>query len=447
MPPAPLPFARPEFGLNHVLTYGQSLATGWEGWPALSSTQPYDSLMLGASVRPAEEQAPHWRPVPPAEGAPGGSLLRPLVASVQAVPGGALLAPGQVARLPRGDVAMGETVLEGAVNFWRARMPRRPDRVLLASACGVGGRSLEQLSRGARPELFNRLRECVAAGRRAAAETGRSYGVVAVLFLQGENNALGINGATADAAEYAALLRRFHADLREDVIQGVAGQAVAPALFTYQTGGAYASDTLSVATAQLDYALATQGVFMVAPVYPLTDKGPHLDANGYRWLGAQFGKVMHRVLTLGEDWQPLHMRRATLSERSLLVEFHVPVPPLRFDRVLAGRRWAEYPDRGFTVVDDAGKVPIEAVALAGPDRVALTLARRPGPGATLRYGDRTGHLGRGSLHDSDPGEADDRYVYDPATGHDPAADIPELVGRRYSLVNWCVAGRVTVVGV
>lgn len=448
MPPAPLPvgspvFARPEFGLNHVLTYGQSLATGWEGWPALSTTQPYDSLMLGASVRPAEEQAPHWRPVP---GPPGAALLQPLVATVQAVPGGALLAPEQVARLPRGDVAMGETVLEGAVNFWRARMHRNPDRRLLASACGVGGRALEQLGRGARPELFNRLRECVAAGRRAAGESGRSYGVVALLFLQGEQNAAGINGALSGQAEYAALLRRFHLDLVQDVVQGAAGQALPPAMFTYQTGGAYASDTLSVAQAQLEFALAQPGVFMVGPVYPVTDKGAHLDANGYRWLGAQFGKVMHRVFDLGEAWRPLHLVRATLSERSVLAEFHVPAPPLRFGRVLAGRRWSDFADRGFTVSDAEGKVPVEAVRLAGPDRIAITLARRPGPGAELRYADRTGHLGRGSVHDSDPTEADDCYVYDPATGHDPAADIPELVGRRYGLANWCVAGRVRIGG-
>ena len=34
-------------------------------------------------------------------------------------------------------------------------------------------------------------------------------------------------------------------------------------------------------------ALADEGWFMVGPTYPVTAKGGHLDANGYRWLGAQ----------------------------------------------------------------------------------------------------------------------------------------------------------------
>jgi hypothetical protein len=437
--------ARPEFGLNHVLAYGQSLATGWEGWPALSTTQPFDSLMLGASVRPAEEQAPHWRPmVGPVA---GEGLLRPLVATVQAVPGGALLDPAQVAALPRGNVAMGETVLEGAINTWRGRMERRSDRVLLASACGVGGRSLEQLAKGARPELFNRLRECVAAGRQAAAAAGRSYGVVALLFLQGEHNAVGVSGAVAAKADYKALLRRFNADFLEDVVHGVAGQSTAPAVFTYQTGGGYASDTLDVAMAQLEVATEAPGVFMAGPVYPVSDKGGHLDANGYRWLGAQFGKVMHRVLSLGLPWMPLHPLRAVLHDRTVVARFHVPVPPLVFDRVLAARRWVEFADRGFAVVDADGPVPVEMVEIDGPYRVAITLARRPGAGAVLRYGDRTGHQGRGCLHDSDTAVADDCYLYDAATGHDPAADIPGLVGQRYRLANWCVAFRIVIQGV
>jgi hypothetical protein len=72
-------------------------------------------------------------------------------------------------------------------------------------------------------------------------------------------------------------------------------------MFMYQTGGAYASDDQAIAQAQLDTALRMPGCYMVAPSYPVTAKGGHLDANGYRWLGAQFGKVMHHVLTQRKD--------------------------------------------------------------------------------------------------------------------------------------------------
>ena len=148
---------------------------------------------------------------------------------------------------------------------------------------------------------------------------------------------------------------------------------------------------------------------------------------------------MHRVLSLGEDWKPLYPRWTALDGRSLLVHFHVPAPPLAWGRPFSGHTAVAPADRGFTVVDDGGVVPIEAVELAGARSVRLTLARPPGPEALLRYADRSRHGGRGALHDSDASIAEDRYAYDPGTGHYPSANVPELVGQPYPLMNWCVA--------
>jgi hypothetical protein len=428
--------ARPSFGVNHVLAYGQSLASGWEGWPALSLRPQFNSLMLGNSVRPVHENLPRWHPV-------GAEVFRPLVATVQDIPSGALLSPGEVAALPQGSLALGETVLEGAVNSWRARLETEPafatgHRALLASSCGVGGRTLEQLSRNAEPDLFNRLRDCAATARAAAAARGLTYGVVAMLFLQGEHNSWALNGGTADGETYCRLLQDFYRDFVTDIAMGVAAQAEVPAMFMYQTGGAYASDDQAIAQAQLDTALLMPGCYMVAPSYPVTAKGGHLDANGYRWLGAQFGKVMHQVLTLREDWMPLHPRHASLNGQSLVVEFHVPVAPLRWGRPFIDRQRVDIRDKGFAVVDSTGHVPLLSVEICGETRVEITLARPCVGGAVLRYAGREGHGGRGCLHDSDASVADDCYIYDDATGHDPSANIADLVGRPYPLMNWCV---------
>ncbi len=439
--PHGLRLAQPVGGLNHVIAYGQSLATGWEGWPALSLQPRGDSLMLGRSVRPDSESAPHFVPV-------GGGAPQPLAATVQDIATGALLNAAQVAALPPGSLALGETVLEGAVHAYRAGMlaeggAAAPPARVLASACGVGGRTLEALSRGARPELFNRLRQCVALGRQAAARDGQAYQVLALLLLQGEHNSWALNGGTADRAAYRTLLVRLYHDLVADLAQGIAGQDAPPALFTYQTGGAYASDELGVAMAQLDMVLGLPGCFMAAPVYPVTDKGGHLDANGYRWLGAQFGKVMHRVLTLGEAWRPLRPLAAVLRGQRVLARFAVPVPPLAWGRPFAGHRAVEVPDRGFTVTDAEGLVAVQEVALAGPDLVVVTLAWPPRGAATLRYADRR-HGGLGALHDSDATVAQDSYVFDKLAGHAATAELAELVGRPYPLANWCVAFNIPV---
>jgi len=431
---------QPMPGLNHVIAYGQSLSTGWEGWPALSLAPRGDSLMLGRSVRPASESEAAFVPV-------GDRSLHPLVATVQDNPAGVLLSKEQVAGLPEDSPALGETVLEGAVGAYRsallaARGAAMAPARLLASACGVGGCTLEALSRGARPELFNRLRDCVRLGKRAAAGGGQ-YQVLALLLLQGENNAWGLNGGTADRAAYRTLLVRLYHDMVTELAQGIAGQERPPALFTYQTGGAYASDELGVAMAQLDLALGLPGCFMAGPAYPVTDKGGHLDANGYRWLGAQFGKVMHRVLTLGEAWRPLYPLTAVRRERQVLARFTVPAPPLAWGRPFAGHRAIDVADRGFTVTDAEGGVPVRAVTLTGPDAVAVTLGRPPRGPATLRYADRR-HGGLGALRDSDATEAQDDYVFDRRTGHRASAEIPELVGRPYPLANWCVAFNIPV---
>ncbi len=434
--PRPTPTARPDRDINHVLAYGQSLSNGYEGWPALSQAQPHDSLMLGDSVRPLRDDSPDWQPT-------GAAAFRPLRATVQDIFTGALLTPAEVAALPRGSIAVGETVLEGALNTWRGRQLVGGAVIgrqrLLASSCGTGGRTLEALSQGASPELFNRLRGCIALARQTAAAAGLSYGVTALLLLQGEHNNWGLDGGTRDTAAYAALLRRFYADAA-----ALAGAAPPPAMFLYQTGGSYASPSQSVPQAQLDCALSLPGCYMVAPHYPVTEKGGHLDANGYRWLGAQFGKVLHRVLTLGEAWRPLHPLAAELAGQALLVRFHVPVPPLRWGRPLIGQAFGEPPRRGFSVVDGLGDVPIAGVELAGPDAVAISLGRAAAGAVTLRYADQTCG-GRGALHDSDPDMAADCYDYAAGTGHYPEANLPELVGRPYPLFNWCVAFAVPVV--
>ena len=431
-----LRLAQPAPGLNHVIAYGQSLSTGWEGWPALSLRPRGDSLMLGRSVRPVSEYAPRFEPM-------GGASLHPLVATVQDITTGALLTEGQVAGLPERSLALGETVLEAAVHSYRSdllaarRAAAEPAR-MLASACGVGGRTLEALSRGAQPELFNRLRDCAALARQCAAASGQRYQVLALLLLQGEHNAWALNGGTDDRASYRALLERLYRDMVAELAHGIAGQDLPPALFTYQTGGAYASDELGVAMAQVDAGLGLPGCFMVGPVYPVTDKGGHLDANGYRWLGAQFGKVMHRVLTLGEAWRPLHPRSAVVEGQTVRVRFAVPEPPLAWGRPFAGHQEVEVEDRGFTFIDADGVVPLREVVLTGPDSLALVLARPPRPPAALRYADRR-HGGLGALHDSDATVAQDLYVFDPLAGHAASAELPELVGRPYPLANWCVA--------
>ena len=408
--------------INHVIAYGQSLASGWEGWPPLSTKPRNDNLMLGASVRPSSESVPYWSPVGPA-------LFQPLIATAQNVHTGAILTPAEYQSLTEPDPTLGETILEGALNFWRARQlagshAQRFAHRLLASSCGVGGRTIEQLSRGATPNLFQRLTDCTSIARAVAAGQGLRYGVTALLFLQGEHNVHALNGGTADRAEYKRLLLRLHDDFAAEAAPGQPN----PPMFLYQTSSApYANDSNSIAQAQLEAALETPGIIMAAPSYPVTTKGGHLDANGYRWLGNQFGKILHRTLTLDQPFHPLHPTALRADGNTLTITFHVPAPPLRWGRPARDQTLWDAPDKGFSVTDPTGTIPIVAAEITTPTTVRLTLSRPPAANAILRYGDRN-HGGSGCLHDSDP---------EIALDHFQGPHIPEHDGRPYPLMNWC----------
>jgi hypothetical protein len=421
---APDGFARLDRDINHVIAYGQSLATGWEGRPLLSLRPRAGCLMLGQSVRGARESGATWVPVGER------AAFRPLVATLQDPQTGRLVLRGD----PVPGTVLGETVLEGAIGFWRERLGEQAGGRLLASACGVGGRALASLSRGAAPELFNRLRDCVRIARQTAQAEGASYGVAAVLVLQGESDVAG--GGVRERTGYRALLHR----LIDDIIAELADvQPVPPAVLLYQTGGSYAHDEMGVPQAQLDLALEHPGVVVAAPCYPYpsTERG-HLDGNGYRWLGLQFGKVLHRVVTERAAWLPLHPVGAVWDGTAVQVRFHVPAPPLAWGRPFMGMQRADIADRGFTLLDRSGALPLAEVALAGPDSVRLVPARAPlaGPLA-LRYADR-GKLGRGCLHDSDATVSDDVFVAHAPNATYAPEDAAALGGRPYRLANWCV---------
>lgn len=434
--------ARPVWTYSGVLSYGQSLSNGWEGWPSLSKTQPHDNLMVGTSVHPSSESSSTWA-------ATGTAAFNPLVATVHS--GGAVIADATVAAYSPGNVARGETVLEGALNMWRRQqlawrgLLSDSTRRLVGSACGVGGKSIEELSKGASPELFNRLRGAATAAQTLATAASGTYGVSAILWLQGEHNSAGWSG-TGDKDTYKSLCETLQQDVIADIATAIAGQSAPPAFFCYQVGGLYTSDTLelSIPQAQLECAQQFQDWYLVAPSYPVTDKAGHLDPNGYRWLGMQFGKVLHQVLDLGRGWLPLHPIQATWRGAEVLIDFHVPQPPLQFQNTYTVLTATDYTAKGFRVTDDDGSLTISSVEIVSDACVRLTVSRTLAANPFVWYGSKTTHNGNGNLCDSDATIASDVYEYASGTGQYAGADIVALKDNPYPLWNWCVLFRIAI---
>jgi len=442
---------QPVADFNTIIVYGQSLAMAQESWPALSTTQQFGNLMLGGDVRPTALDGAGWTQVSP-------TGLQPLVAKVRSGSTGAVLNSAAVAALTPGDAARGENPGVGMANLasWmiqRRTMIAADPFIVLCPA--VSGMTIEQLSKVNTQDGVDRYSRYTAgltqahAAATTGANAGKTHTVAAIVYMQGEYDYVtGLGSTKVTKAAYKAALAQMRLDMIADA-KAITGQTEDPIFILYQTGATYTSDAdsagapgLHVGMAQLEFALENPGkVAMAGPVYPVTDKGGHLDPNGSRWFGMQLGKVFHRTVVEGTRFRPLSPTKVEqVTALKIRVHFHVPCPPLVFDTPYVMTTATDYPAKGFRVTDTAGDVPITGVTITGGTMVDIALGRAI-DAATARvwYASKTITNGNGNLRDSDPFLARDLYEYTAGTGQYAAANIPALVGSPYPLWNWATA--------
>lgn len=430
----------PESRYNHIITFGQSLASSAEGWPALSTQPGYDNLMLGNSTRSATYSGDRFVPL-------GEAAFKPLRAVVQRqADARVILTPAEVAGLGRHAQEEGESVEIGALNMARRLylqhkgLDADPAQLFVASNAATSGRSISQLSKTGGTGEYRRVLQAVDQAWSLAQAEGAGYSVSAFFWLQGEFDYSHTNGGINDRERYKTLLRQLRDDLDADTARAIAGQTKMPAFFTYQTDAksSVKDGSLAIGMAQWELAREEPNWYLVGPVYPYVDKGTHLSPNGYRWFGQMLGKVYHRVVVERKNWQPLSPTGATFAGRDILIDFHVPHPPLAFDRPYLAHKAVQVEDQGFVVEDDQGRVALEKVALAAHSVVHLRAARELVGQPRIVYAGFTSG-GAGGLRDSDPTVADSHYEYLPEQGMWREANIPALVGKPYPLHNWSIA--------
>ena len=235
------------------------------------------------------------------------------------------------------------------------------------------------------------------------------------------------------------MLRQLRNDLNEDTAKAI-GQERMPAFISYQTDAktSVVDGNLDIGLAQWELAKEEPNWYLAGPVYPYVDKGTHLSANGYRWFGQMLGKVFHQVVVEQRGWQPLSPLHATVEGREILMDFHVPHPPLAFSEPYLGHKAQMIENYGFVITDDKGKVPVENIEAAADTVLRLVVGRDLVGIPTIRYASHaTG--GAGELHDSDPTVADANYEYLPEEGMPNEANIEALVDKPYPLYNWSIA--------
>lgn len=380
--PAPQAQGQP---YQHLILYGQSLATGQQSWPPISTNSLPNTFMLGQQV---------WSNL----GNPLGSSpppLNPLIANVAVVSAG-------MPRTSAGQITA-ECPLVGAANHIQLKTGGQSN--VIATSCGFPGRTIEELSKEYYAptnygDFSNALRHAYSACTNIAA----SIHCPAVFWMQGEYNYAGIGTGltpgskpTTDKNTYKALLITLKENLQSDITARYQ-QPDKPRFITYQVGAQYTQGTnVAIGMAQLEASNEHSDIVCAGPVYPVTDRGGHLDPNGYRWYGEMLGKVYYKTVVLHQNFkpfQPLQIAR-TSNPRVLQIKYLVPQLPL----VLETNLVPPVASYGFEVFNSGTKVTINTVAINGDTVVLTCAADLTGDLQVVYAGKNT--LGSGNLRDSD----------------------------------------------
>jgi hypothetical protein len=288
----------------------------------------------------------------------------------------------------------GETIASGLVDSLKASLDERFNTRFLFSFSGIGSKRLRDLDkdhdattdpRSLRPTPGGFYKTSIDDVKRAkvqAAAKGWTYGVAAITWMQGEkNDDQRLEDWSAPLAR-ATFLQSYAADLinlKNEYnidIQSITGQTTRIPMFSYQTRGSVSGQAQLLAS-DLD-----SEIFIVSPTYymysAINSVNPfnglwgywlHLNGDSERWLGAQFAKVMKRVLVNGENWKPLRPVKAwTSADRKMVyVRYSVPRPPIVIDTSFI-------PAASGAGLFIPGGPAITNAAVSSSDTVQLTLA-------------------------------------------------------------------------
>jgi hypothetical protein len=262
-----------------------------------------------------------------------------------------------------------------------------------------------------------------------------------------------------DKTTYKNLLTQLKNNMQNDVMSAYS-QTTKPWFITYQVGAQYTKrKTFEIGMAQLEMANESEDVFCAGPVYQMSDRGGHLDANGYRWYGEMIAKAYLRTINTGKKFQPLQPKEIarTTNPKEIKIKFLVPKLPLVLD-ALTVKKVTDY---GFTVYKDDVRQTISSVTIDNDCVRLVCSADLTGVVEVVYAGLNTASSydnGHGNLRDSDDYPAiynyidldkkntDNTYVYPRATTETTLHAIYEprdaqgvIYDKPYPLYNFSVA--------
>lgn len=354
-----------------------------------------------------------------------------------------------------------ESPIVATVNHFATmyRRERNPDQKFIANSTGLGGRSIERLSKGCTSYGYEYLYQDAFLDYLDDTKTSvkirkGTVKCVAVIWMQGEYNYNGynkgqgfVNGtdSTTDKDEYKAYLHQLKKDMQADIMKKY-GQTEPPLFFVYQTGGAFITNgTSSINMAQQEMVAECEDAILLGSAMPCPRfNGGHMSSNGYRWQGEMIGKQLAETFLHENNVQTVKDRNITIEGNQVRIEYDVPVPPLVADNYTV----QEQPNYGYSVYVDGVGVPVEQVEIQDT-QVILTCEQELHGIVAVKYaGNAVGnrdHRGIGNIRDSDTTLGIYPYVDDTdeisssnnTIDYRPKTASGEpLAGSQYPLYNW-----------
>jgi len=378
---------------QHFIMYGQSLSVGFQSYPSLSTDIIPGNYMIGDQV---------WINL----GNTNFVEFKPLYST---------LSINDTKLALSRALGMGECSITSVVNHLQKKSNAVQN--IIASSCGTGGKSIEELSKESQTTiLYKDFTKTINSAATIAWNSNNSITCPAIIWMQGEWNYKGVGSGltvgstpTANKASYKSLLLSLKNNMQGDIMIKY-GQIEKPLFISYQVGAQYTIGTdLPIGMAQLEASNENEDVVCAGPVYPATDRGGHLDPNGYRWYGEMIAKAYYKTKIEKVKFRPLQpsLIARTTDPNTIKIQFLVPKLPL----VLDIQTLAKVQDYGFSLYNDGIKMTLSNVSVLGDCVYLTSTVSLTGLVEVTYAGVNSGILnGQGNLRDNDDYKAFYNYI-------------------------------------
>lgn len=343
--PTPTPTPTPE--LLHVLLTGQSNARGTLQSPVFTTAPAINGLMFNGGMSPGTNSA----------------LLSSFIPLQEVVGGG----------------VNGETGMVSLVN-WLSNITNTANTFVVSNVA-VNAATYAALAKGTTP--YSDSIAQISAAKALAISLGFTYRVLCVIAIHGEQDEAG------SVTQYKANLLTWQNDYNND-IKAITGQSETIRLYACQQGVAgplqYNSANLNGSSSLNLQSCNVENPTLVINVGPETHLdfyySPHFTSSSHAWLGEQFAKAIYQTEFLNSVFAPIIATSATIIGSTIVVDFSVPVPPLRLDY-----RFNAYTQHaGFRFDSSDGTLYPTSVVVSGPSQLTLNFSNAPsGTGKRLGY--------------------------------------------------------------